>query len=236
MRRVLLILSVFVFFWQPTRAQSSTDTTAFGWGFAVATPSLFGVGALLDFVPPFEDINLAIREESLRLNTELGWNQHNYHVADFIQWSPLAASFGLKLCGLPSYSNYKDMLLVSAESYFTMNLVVQGTKFLVDKQRPDFTAHNSFPSGHTATAFCGAEILRQEYWETSPLIGILGYAVATTTGILRITKNRHWTGDVFAGAGVGIASARFGYWLHPKLKKWFAPPKRKAQVDYYYVW
>lgn len=34
--------------------------------------------------------------------------------------------------------------------------------------RPDGSAKNYFPSGHTATAFMGAELLRKEYWDVSP--------------------------------------------------------------------
>lgn len=58
-----------------------------------------------------------------------------------------------------------------------------GTSVLVLKsvtkvERPDGSARNSFPSGHTAMAFMGAELLRREFWEVSPWIGVAGYVVA----------------------------------------------------------
>ena len=34
-------------------------------------------------------------------------------------------------------------------------------------ERPDGSSRNSFPSGHTATAFMGAEFFRKEYWDVS---------------------------------------------------------------------
>ena len=39
-----------------------------------------------------------------------------------------------------------------------------------------------------------------------------GYAVATTVAIMRIYNNRHWLGDVCAGAGLGILSVTLVYW------------------------
>jgi membrane-associated phospholipid phosphatase len=32
-------------------------------------------------------------------------------------------------------------------------------------------------------------------------------------------NNKHWLNDVLAGAGVGIASTQFAYWLYPKMQK-----------------
>lgn len=72
-------------------------------------------------------------------------------------------------------------------------------------------------SGHTATAFFGAEVLRIEYARSYPALPILGYALALTTGILRIHHQRHWISDVITGAGVGIAAAWIGYALQPLL-------------------
>ena len=71
---------------------------------------------------------------------------------------------------------------------------------------------NSFPSGHTFTAFTGAEILRREYGEEYPWIAVAGYAVAVTVAAMRVYNNRHWLGDVCAGAGLGILSVTLAYW------------------------
>ena len=88
-------------------------------------------------------------------------------------------------------------------------------------ERPDGSSRNSFPSGHTATAFMGAEFLRKEYWDVSPWIGVAGYAVAAGTGFFRMYNNRHWLTDVLTGAGIGILSTQAAYWLYPTITKTF---------------
>ena len=90
-------------------------------------------------------------------------------------------------------------------------------KYTFKEKRPDTNARNSFPSGHTATAFMCAEFLYQEYKEVSPWIGYSGYLIATATGYLRIYNDRHYLNDVVAGACIGIISTKFAYWLYPKI-------------------
>jgi membrane-associated phospholipid phosphatase len=60
----------------------------------------------------------------------------------------------------------------------------------------------SFPSGHTAGAFAGAGFFLF-YFGIS--YGIVAIALATLTGISRITSKHHWTRDVIAGAIIGLA-------------------------------
>lgn len=67
----------------------------------------------------------------------------------------------------------------------------------------------------------GAELLRREYWDVSPWIGVAGYAVAAGTGFFRMYNNRHWLTDVIAGAGIGILSVQAAYWLYPAISKKF---------------
>ena len=86
-------------------------------------------------------------------------------------------------------------------------------KYGIGIERPDNSTKNSFPSGHTFTAFTGAEVLRREYGEEYPWIAVAGYTVATIVGMMRIYNNRHWAGDVLAGAGLGILSTTLVYWV-----------------------
>ncbi len=67
----------------------------------------------------------------------------------------------------------------------------------------------------------GAELLRREYWDVSPWIGVAGYTVAAGTGFFRMYNNRHWLTDVLAGAGVGILSVEAAYWLYPVITRTF---------------
>ena len=87
-------------------------------------------------------------------------------------------------------------------------------------------ADASFPSGHTAVAFCGATVLHKEYGKVSPWISVAGYAVATATAVDRVRRNRHRWGDVAAGAAIGFLSAEAGYWIVEKIAG-----KKKNKVD-----
>jgi membrane-associated phospholipid phosphatase len=100
-----------------------------------------------------------------------------------------------------------------------MGIIVNATKRLTGIERPDGSSKTAFPSGHTATAFMGAEFLYQEYKYESILYGTFGYLIASGTAFLRIYNNRHWFTDVVAGAGVGILSSKIAYWIHPWLKE-----------------
>ncbi len=66
---------------------------------------------------------------------------------------------------------------------------------------------NSFPSGHTSLAFSIATVFATQY-KDKPLIPIISYGAATLVGISRLTENRHWSSDVFAGAVLGYFCGR----------------------------
>lgn len=136
---------------------------------------------------------------------------------NFTQFVPGVTVFALNAFGIKGKHNYKDAALIYAGSLAIASAFVLPLKAITKEERPDFSANNSFPSGHTAFAFASAEFLRQEYNDTSPWISYAGYAVATATGVLRMYNNKHWFGDVVAGAGFGIASAKLSYYLYDKV-------------------
>ena len=105
---------------------------------------------------------------------------------------------------------------------------VTGLKDLTKIERPDGSANNSFPSGHTATAFSGAEFLWQEYKDVNIWYGISGYAVAAGTGFFRIYNGRHWLSDVAMGAGIGIMSTKIAYWVFPYVQKHFFKSRKEV--------
>lgn len=140
-------------------------------------------------------------------------------IDDFSQWAPAASVFALDALGVKAKNNLRDRTVIFATSYVIMATTVLGLKSITKIERPDGSSNNSFPSGHTATAFAGAEFLWQEYKDKSIWYGIAGYAVATGTGLFRIYNNRHWLTDVAAGAGIGILSTKIAYWLNPYITK-----------------
>ena len=121
--------------------------------------------------------------------------------------------------------------MVLATSYLIMSGTVFGLKSWTKIERPDGTSKNSFPSGHTATAFAGAEFLWQEYKDKSIWYGITGYAIATGTGLFRMYNDRHWLTDVAAGAGIGILSTKTANLINPYLtQKLFNNEKKDSST------
>lgn len=136
-----------------------------------------------------------------------------YHYDDYFQYSPAVVMAGLKAFGYESRSSWGRMLVSDAFSVAVMAAAVNGIKYTVARQRPDGSARNSFPSGHTATSFMAAAMLHEEYGWRSPWFSLGGYAIAAATGISRIINNRHWATDVIAGAAIGILSVKLGYFF-----------------------
>lgn len=137
--------------------------------------------------------------------------RHSYD--DWLQYAPAAAMLGLKAAGVKSRSSWGRMLVSDAFSTGLMAIAVNSLKYTCNVRRPDGSQRNSFPSGHTATAFMTATMLHKEYGHRSPWYSIGGYAAATVTGITRQLNNRHWMSDVMVGAGIGILATEFGYYL-----------------------
>ena len=140
---------------------------------------------------------------------------------DNLQLVPLVVASGLNFAGYQGRSNTGRYLASGALSYAWCALFVNSIKYTAKEMRPDGSTANSFPSGHTATAFTAATIMHKEYGLTrSPWWSIFGYGCATTTGIMRTLNNRHWISDVLVGAGLGIISTDLGYmcadWIFKK--------------------
>jgi hypothetical protein len=161
-----------------------------------------------------------------KLNTEVkeeAWTEHPHqpvHIDNFLQFAPAVSVYALNAAGIHGKNNLRDRTMILLLSNVMTNGFVFSLKKITHRLRPDGSAYTSFPSGHTAEAFASAEFMRQEYKDVSPWYGAAGYAMAVATGYLRLYNNKHWLGDVLAGAGFGIASTKISYWLYPKIKKW----------------
>lgn len=135
------------------------------------------------------------------------------------QFVPPLTIVGLHLAGMKGKNPSLDVAGLYATSLLATTLIVQGLKYSVHELRPDGSAYNSFPSGHTATAFVGAEMLHQEYGKKSVWFSIAAYGMATFTGTLRMLNNRHWQSDVLVGAGIGMLSTKCTYLAHAWCRK-----------------
>lgn len=140
----------------------------------------------------------------------------NFHseIDNYSQFAPAIVAAGLNFAGVQGRSDTWRFLASSAMSYAIMAGIVNPIKYTAKEMRPDGSTRNSWPSGHTATAFVSATILHKEYGLTrSPWYSVAGYAVATATGVMRVLNNRHWVSDVLSGAGIGIFSTELAYGL-----------------------
>ena len=133
-------------------------------------------------------------------------------IDDYLQFFGPTVTVGLKAAGVEGRSDWGRFLATTAMSYGLMGIFVNGIKYTAKEMRPDGTTANSWPSGHTATAFVGATILHKEYGRTrSPWYSVAAYGSATATGVMRVLNNRHWISDVLSGAGIGTMSGELAY-------------------------
>jgi membrane-associated phospholipid phosphatase len=152
-----------------------------------------------------------------KIQTKIVAVGHVTPLDDYIQYGPAAIYVGLNILEYKSREEAFDragVFLVGTGIYVA---TTQGLKALITEARPDGT-ENTFPSGHTATAFFGATMLAHEYRDTHPEFVIAGYTLAAATGALRIANNKHWVTDVLMGSAIGIASAELAYILYPKVR------------------
>jgi len=89
----------------------------------------------------------------------------------------------------------KGLLLTAGITY--------GLKLSVNKQRPDKSNDNSFPSGHTSITFHSAGYIHRRYGFK---YSIPAYALAGFTAASRIDSKKHDILDIMAGAAIGLGS------------------------------
>lgn len=96
------------------------------------------------------------------------------------------------------HSAQRDFLV----AFVRMEATTYALKYAINAKRPN-GGGQSFPSGHTAAAFMGAEFIRKhygDYW------GAPAYVAASWVGYTRVESHNHYWRDVIAGAALGIAS------------------------------
>ena len=149
-------------------------------------------------------------------------------IDNYLQYIPTVAAVGLDYCGVEARHPLHERIAVTATSYVALTTIAGALKLSIREQRPNGSNYSSFPSGHAACAFAGAELVRSEYgWQW----GIGAYAVAAGVGILRVTDAHHYAHDVLAGAAVGILSARLAYWALPWERKLFSWEEKDFAVS-----
>ena len=94
------------------------------------------------------------------------------------------------------------------KSFLATFLITHALKITIKEKRPSNNGNQSFPSGHTSSAFQGAAFIQRRYgWR----YGMFAYTAAAFTGYSRIEdeSKKHYLDDVIAGAAIGILSSYY---------------------------
>jgi membrane-associated phospholipid phosphatase len=175
---------------------------------------------------------MSLRSFDLRIAKQVDKHVKKHYVFDdYLQYAPAVFAFGLDFVpGLRAEHNLRDRTLLLATSYAFTGIVIYNMKHAISVRRPDGSASNSFPSGHTAVAFTGAHLLYREYREQSPWIGVGGYAMAATVSVMRVINKKHWMSDVIAGAGIGILSVEAAGMMLPVWRRLLGPGEARISI------
>lgn len=163
----------------------------------------------------------------LETNIRNGFDANRKHTAidDYTQYVPALAVFAMDAAGLKGRYRPGDQLLMYGLGVISTAAVVQPMKRIIGRERPNGSDSKSFPSGHTSTAFAAAEFLNQEYGQQYPWVSVAGYATAGLTGYLRMYNDKHWLGDILAGAAIGMGTTKLVYWIRKKVETKKNSPK-----------
>ena len=132
---------------------------------------------------------------------------------DFLLFVPIGQIYLGKSFGFTPKNDFQHQTVNIAIANVMAYSATRILKVTFKEQRPDQSDNESFPSGHTALAFTNASLLFYEFKDSNVWYASSGFLFATATGILRIANNKHYTSDVLAGAGIGLASGLIvSYW------------------------
>lgn len=142
------------------------------------------------------------------------WEYVLEDTGDILQLA-LPITAGIMTLVKKDYEGTKKLAL----SYGTTLAITHTLKTIVNKQRPEGRdAYNSFPSGHTSSAFSGASFIQRRYgWK----YGTYAYILATLVAVSRTEApdGYHDGWDVIGGAAIGIGSTYL--FTKPYAKKHF---------------
>jgi len=119
------------------------------------------------------------------------------------------------------------------EAYLWSMLITSVVKGAFGREPPDsgsgegefFAGETIFPSGHTSRSFAIAAVFADRYGRKAAFVG---YPVAALIGWSTIQEDEHWTSDVVAGVGLGLAIGKGIAARHPRPDA--ARPAGAAQV------
>jgi membrane-associated phospholipid phosphatase len=149
---------------------------------------------------------IIISNQEIKEERDEHFQDFHTSIDNYLQFAPIAAGYAM-LIDNPEHSfrNYTEKVVLTE---VMLNAIIQPVKHITKVPRPDTGAPNSFPSGHTTQAFAGATVFSDEFAQHNLALEAAAYSSAAAVGVMRVLNNRHWAGDVVAGAGFGILSAK----------------------------
>jgi membrane-associated phospholipid phosphatase len=162
-------------------------------------------------------------------------HQHTYTADVILKYFTYIGDgiFMIGLAVLMLLFRMKKMAALLALSFLLSGLLAQTIKRTTERPRPGLhfqqpdmihkvddvllKGRNSFPSGHTTTAFATFSLLA--FASRNKVIQFLYFAIAVTIGYSRIYLGQHFLEDVLMGAAIGFLSSFFLSWLLRK-KDW----------------
>ena len=123
------------------------------------------------------------------------------YIGDGLAFIIPATAYGATL-----YLDDHDGQVQFYKSIATATATTFALKYSVRRERPDGSDDLSFPSAHTMFAFQGATFIHQRYGFTYAITAYIG---AAFVGYSRIEADKHYLGDVVAGAAIGTLSSWF---------------------------
>ena len=134
-------------------------------------PGALMITGIIGAIDSHNNLNRSVNDAMTDLS-----NGKTCKIDDYVRFLPSISHLLLGSVGVKSKHGFKERFLISATSHAAMLVMGYGMKYMIHEKRPDMSDNHSFPSGHVAMAFTGAELLRSEY---GTAYGIAGYAVAT---------------------------------------------------------
>ncbi|MDT5158779.1 MAG: hypothetical protein QOH51_3136 [Acidobacteriota bacterium] len=111
--------------------------------------------------------------------------------------------------------------VLAAEALIDSGIVVEALKVATQRPRPRvddasgefFDGGNSFPSGHSISAWTLATVVASEY-SRNRFIEVGAYGMAAAVSVSRFTGRNHFLSDVLVGSAMGYGIGRYVYKKH----------------------
>jgi|GEM_PF-2455748 len=140
-----------------------------------------------------------------KLRSILGTSFHT-NADSFLQYEAVLQIYGGRYLGFTPKNDLLHQTINIVIANAIMGTAVEVMKHEYKVERPDFSDHYSFPSGHTGMAFTNATLLFYEYKDANIWYASSGFLFATATGFFKncqqqtpnfgcFRRRRNWHGS-----------------------------------------